>query len=389
MLYKRHTDAKCAVHRLNLPVEQKKSYFDCECYFYLVGFLPNGDYVDRAITGTSNKREAEAKQEALIRAALDHEVKADTGPSIPAVIDKYLKDCESRMGPRVLRTHERILSQLQTFCYERNVYYSRDLNADLLIDFRSSLTGIAETTKSTYFAKVRAFLKQAFKRGWITESLREKVDGIKAIYEQKKPFEDEELALLWAEASRLKGGIDGYASQPQTFILLMDLMLETGMRCGDAVRYNPKEVQPGDELGNHIYTFEMQKKKVTDPPAIVEAHISEKLKTAIDKCTWLSKDLPFYYMGPDAKPHAQAGAVYERMQNIGERCDVEDCRPHRLRDTFAVRLLTEGVQLDDVSRLLGHKSVTVTERHYAKWVRSRRRRLERVLAETRKQRLVT
>jgi integrase len=55
---------------------------------------------------------------------------------------------------------------------------------------------------------------------------------------------------------------------------------------------------------------------------------------------------------------------------------------HRLRDTFAVRKLLGGFQLDDVSRLLGHSSVKVTETYYAKWVASRKRRLERLVAES-------
>src|SRR5450432_824043 len=59
-----------------------------------------------------------------------------------------------------------------------------------------------------------------------------------------------------------------------------------------------------------------------------------------------------------------------------------DCRPHRLRDTFAVRRLLAGFQLEDVSRLLGHSSVKVTEAYYAKWVPSRKLRLERHLAES-------
>ncbi len=36
---------------------------------------------------------------------------------------------------------------------------------------------------------------------------------------------------------------------------------------------------------------------------------------------------------------------------------------HRLRATFAVDLLQKGVPLEHVSKLLGHKSVTTTERH--------------------------
>jgi integrase/recombinase XerD len=43
---------------------------------------------------------------------------------------------------------------------------------------------------------------------------------------------------------------------------------------------------------------------------------------------------------------------------------------HRLRDTFAVELLLAGVPIERVSILLGHQSVSVTEKHYNPWVRS-------------------
>ena len=39
---------------------------------------------------------------------------------------------------------------------------------------------------------------------------------------------------------------------------------------------------------------------------------------------------------------------------------VSDCRPHRLRDTVAVRKSPAGFQLEDVSRLLEHSSVRVS-----------------------------
>ena len=43
--------------------------------------------------------------------------------------------------------------------------------------------------------------------------------------------------------------------------------------------------------------------------------------------------------------------------------DVASCHPHRFRDTFAVSLLLKGVSLDSVSKLLGHSSIKITERH--------------------------
>ena len=58
---------------------------------------------------------------------------------------------------------------------------------------------------------------------------------------------------------------------------------------------------------------------------------------------------------------------------------------HMLRDTFAVELLLAGVPLEKVSKALGHESVTMTERYYAKWTSSRRQQLEdEVLAAMRR-----
>jgi predicted nucleic acid-binding protein len=52
------------------------------------------------------------------------------------------------------------------------------------------------------------------------------------------------------------------------------------------------------------------------------------------------------------------------------------CHPHMFRDTFAVELLLSGVPIDQVSLLLGHSSVKVTEKHYAPFVKARQAQLE-------------
>jgi hypothetical protein len=45
------------------------------------------------------------------------------------------------------------------------------------------------------------------------------------------------------------------------------------------------------------------------------------------------------------------------------------------RDTFAVENLLAGVPIDQVSLLLGHKSVKITEKHYAPFVKARQEQL--------------
>jgi integrase len=187
------------------------------------------------------------------------------------------------------------------------------------------------------------------------------------------------VVTILDHASRLDGGTHGYAKQPETFRLLIELMLATGLRVGDAVAFDPRALSKGDSLW--IYIYQPQKQKRSEKRKLLETYITDEMKRRIDECKWLSPKGPFWYgEGTDPTPLAQA--VYERMQSIGHRAAIGDCRPHRLRDIFAVRMLLKGISLEDLSRLLGHSSVRVTETYYAKWVALRRRRLERLVAES-------
>ena len=51
-------------------------------------------------------------------------------------------------------------------------------------------------------------------------------------------------------------------------------------------------------------------------------------------------------------------------------------KSHMPRDTFAVELLLVGESLENVSRLLTHKSIKMTERYFARWVTERKVQLK-------------
>jgi len=149
---------------------------------------------------------------------------------------------------------------------------------------------------------------------WCAAAGVEKVKTVKAVYEQKEPYSDEDVEKILNEALRLNGGTHGYAKKPKTLHLLLQLMLETGLRVGDAVGFDPSALERGDSLW--IYTYRPQKQKRADKPKLLEAYITDELKRKIFECEWLSQKRPFWYgSGDDPKPLAQA--VYERMQSIG------------------------------------------------------------------------
>lgn len=333
--------------------------------------------VPRQTTGTTDMKVAEAQRAELIKSSKDEKV---YGRRLDDVIEEFLASRKEEVTEGTYEQIENALTRLKDYCTSKNVHHAAELNVDLLESFKTNaLTGLKSTSKSTLMYKVRAFLRDAYRRDWITQPLVEKLKPVKAVYEQKDPYTEDELTLILDEALNLNGGTHGFAGKPRTFRLLLELMLETGMRVGDAIRFDPKSVMKGDHLW--IYTYEPQKQKKAEMRKVHEVYLTDKMMTAIHNTEGLSKTLPFHY-GASASPHYLANQAYIRMQTIGDRCGVADCRPHRLRDTFAVRKLLAGVSIDDVSKLLGHSSVKITESYYAKWIPARKKRLEGIFAQS-------
>ena len=58
----------------------------------------------------------------------------------------------------------------------------------------------------------------------------------------------------------------------------------------------------------------------------------------------------------------------EQLRQACKAACIDDHTPKDFRDTFATLLLTDGIPLKWISNQLGHGSVAVTERHYARWM---------------------
>ena len=87
----------------------------------------------------------------------------------------------------------------------------------------------------------------------------------------------------------------------------------------------------------------------------------------------------------DSSEYRQATRMGEQIKEVFDAAGVQSkghMISHRLRATFAVDLLTKGLPLEHASKLLGHKSVTTTEKHYAKWVKGRQDRLDALVSAT-------
>ncbi|MCE5184992.1 MAG: tyrosine-type recombinase/integrase [Planctomycetaceae bacterium] len=59
--------------------------------------------------------------------------------------------------------------------------------------------------------------------------------------------------------------------------------------------------------------------------------------------------------------------LYNQFQHVAENAKLEAFGAHAFRHFFATQLLTNGVDIAKVSRLLGHSSIRTTERIYIHW----------------------
>ena len=71
-------------------------------------------------------------------------------------------------------------------------------------------------------------------------------------------------------------------------------------------------------------------------------------------------DAPFVFVDYEG---CRIGSIKRSFSTACRRAGISDFRIHDLRHTFASWLVTEGVPLLEVSRLLGHSTVKMTERY--------------------------
>ncbi len=89
----------------------------------------------------------------------------------------------------------------------------------------------------------------------------------------------------------------------------------------------------------------------------------------------------FFWSGNDDPETAKRGWVrslallFKNVALKNPDGTLKRCHSHMFRDTFAVELLLAGVPIDQVSILLGHSSVKVTEKHYSPFVKARQEQL--------------
>jgi integrase/recombinase XerD len=213
-------------------------------------------------------------------------------------------------------------------------------------------------------AGAAAFYGFALSNKWVEDNLAKQLKRPRIEARETLPYEKEEmLRILTAAESRIAECQAHGRDNARRLKALIYLLRYSGLRIGDAVGCDTKRLVGGNlrlytqKSGTHVH--------LPLPPFVV------KELDSIPK----SSERYWFWTG-NGKLQTAVADWQGRLLELGKDAKITRLHAHRFRDTFAVQLLLAGNSLETVSKLLGHSSIKVTEKHYAPWVRERQEHAE-------------
>jgi site-specific recombinase XerD len=283
-------------------------------------------------------------------------------PTIAAAVDAYFDDAKARhLADTTLRKRRELLEgKLLTFCRAQGYSQLKQLTVTNLRTFRNGwpYSALSAVKRLEY---LRGFLRYCKDEGWIETNPAMVLKPPKVSLRPTLPFDDGEMKRILAAADVL---VDWGSFGPKAHAMVL-LLRYTGLRMQDAACLERSRVTDGrlflftQKTGTPVYC--------PLPPEVVAA-----LET-------VPNEHPDYLFWDANSTRETTVKSWNRVFNklfAAATPPIVGGHPHRFRDTFAVSLLLKGVTLESVSKLLGHTSIKVTERHYAPWVKARQDQLE-------------
>jgi integrase/recombinase XerD len=294
---------------------------------------------------------------------LEQDSLASGGKQLSDATRQFLEDKQQQnSSTNWVYKHRREVNQLVSF-FGRSSPKVSEIALDDLEAYRKTWTG-SPTSRRKRQERLRQFFRYCQKHDWCAKNPAADLSPIKVDPVETLPLTREQFATaLTAVKEYHPRGRDGDWRR-QRAIAMLQLCRHSGLRISDAARLERVKLRTDNSLllrtsktGQGVY--------VPQPPQVAEL------------LRQLENDNPRYFFWNGTSAKETPGKLWwTTLKTIFNAAGIPDSHPHCLRDTFAVECLLGGIDIKDVSVMLGHSSVAITEKHYLPWVRARQVRLE-------------
>jgi integrase/recombinase XerC len=231
------------------------------------------------------------------------------------------------------------------------------LSALTAADFRSYLArraniGLSHSSTARAMSSLRSFFRFLEKTGRATNPAIAAVRAPRPKPPIPKPLtEDEALEVLGAAA---EGGREPWIAKRD--MALMTLLYGCGLRIAEALSLNAGDMPGGDTM---TVTGKGDKQRVVPVLPVV----ADAIRDYLAACPFpKTRDAPLFRGARGGR--LNPGVVQRRMREIRAALALpETATPHALRHSFATHLLGAGGDLRTIQELLGHASLSTTQRY--------------------------
>ncbi len=260
-----------------------------------------------------------------------------------------------------LKTQRQVSDGLLDFCRDKGITTLDQLTVQWLTRYAASWT-CGPHHRSKRIQLLRRFFRFCIAAEWLEKNPAMSLEHPHGRATNVRPKQPYDAQYLPREGPEWKGVVEQVKDTPKLLALTL-LMRRAGLRISDAATFNRNRLMADG-------TIFLYMSKTSEP---VSVPLHPELKTALDAIT--PNAAGFYFWSGESEINTATDNWRRRFEQVFKRAGIEGGQPHRFRDTFAVDLLLRGVPIDQVSILLGHSSVKITERHYLAFVAARREQI--------------
>jgi integrase/recombinase XerD len=350
--------------------QTSRTYRRCQCPIHVEGSL-GGEAIRRALDLTTWGAASNVIAQWSAAGAVG--VVREEPAQIEEAVTKYLDDARARHLAEATLTKLTTIFEKQFLAWTKDIglRYLKELTPERLTVWRSTWRDNALAASKKYQRAV-GFFYFCMRMKWLSENPMKSLHPPKVKQDPTLPFAADEVNAIVSACDRFPlKGIYGEGNRKRLRAMVL-LLRYSGLRIRDAATLRRDRLQNGKLL---LY---MQK---TGVPVFVP--LPPHAVAALDDTPNVHSN--FFFWSGNGLPKTTVADWQRSLRKLFEIAGVKGGHPHRFRDTFAVELLLAGVPIDQVSILLGHSSVKVTEKSYSPWVQARQEQLELAVQKAWKQ----